>query len=43
MKDKDLEVWNLWIDLVKRGHDPKKMNPEGWLLNSVEQVEDLVK
>ena len=34
-------TWEEWWDLVSQGNDPSKINPEGYLLKSVDRIKEL--
>ena len=36
-------TWNVWWEIVSQGNDPSKVNPEGYNLRSIEQIEGLDK
>ena len=35
------DTWGAWWDLVSQGNDPSKINPEGYLLKSVDRIKEL--
>ena len=34
-------TWDVWWELVSQGNDPSKINPEGYLLKSVDRIKEL--
>jgi hypothetical protein len=38
LKLKSEELWNAWLGRVKEGNHPKELNPEGYIINSLEQI-----
>ena len=38
LKQKSDDIWSAWISRVREGNHPKELNPEGYNINSLEQI-----
>ena len=39
IKQKSEEVWNAWLKRVTDGNHPKKLNPEGYVIRTMDQIQ----
>ena len=39
LKQKSDDIWSAWISRVREGNSPKELNPEGYNINSLEQIQ----
>ena len=39
LKQKSDDIWSAWISRVREGNHPKELNPEGYNINSLEQIQ----
>jgi hypothetical protein len=43
LKDRDPELWTVWLNSVRQGKHPKELNPEGYIVRSLEQFRRMEK
>ena len=39
IKQKSEEMWNAWLERVMDGNHPKKLNPEGYVIRTMDQIQ----